>query len=373
MNFSSGLVSREDGLRHLHLILTRQNGPYPVDLGNGVIIPPYAIADHINLDGQPVFFPGTLDPNANMEGKFGFRPPSNNQYDVIWLTHMLARNVDPKTLLDKEVEGLSIYERLKLAFEVPEIDPETQLICTTDESRAVGFIFYDVIYMTGDLLMASLIRYRTALQMACLAKIMGNAEDIIYYNSIAQKIRINIHPVFGDHDGSRGGWLKASTGVSGQPDVWGSIFAIYVGAVEGDDRKRLLHTITNALQKESEIEFQGALRHVPVSYDASPTSAWEQTDEPKNRYMNGAYWHTPLGWLLNILQSEYPDLADTLKKRWLNFLLAQDKKVWECIGWEGKANKNSSFAPAITLPLGVLKYMEAHADQLQHPENYPFP
>ncbi len=364
MNFSSGLIAREDGLRHLQLILEKQNGPEPKDLGQQVVISAHAIPDHINVDGAPVFFPGTYDPLANMNGDWGFRPPSNNQFDVIWLAHMLARSGDVKALLSREVGGRTVYERLKLAFAVPEINPATQLVRTTAERRAVGFIFYDAIEMTGDLLMASLIRYRAALHLAWLASKMDQPEDAKLYTDVAQQIRSHILPVFGDTDGTHGGWLKASNGISGQSDVWGSIYAIYIGAVEGEARAALLRTITAALAKPGEIEFEGALRHVPLSGDASPTTMWEKARHPKNRYMNGAYWHVPVGWLLTILQPGNPELEHTVKRHWLGHLRAQQGKVWECIGWDGQANKNESFGPSITLPLGVLSRGELRADRL---------
>ena len=370
ISFSSGLIPHEDGIRHLHLILSKQNGSLPLNLGKGVIVPAHAIADHINVDGNPVYFPGTYDPNANMNGDWGFRPPSNNQYDVTWLAHLLARTGDAKTLLVRDVEGITLFERLKLAFDVPEIDPATQLIRTSKERRAVGFIFYDSVYMTGDLLMASLIRYRSALQLAWLATRIDKADDAKHYTDMAQQIKTHIIPTFGDHDASHGGWLKASTGISGQSDVWGSIYAIYVGAVDGENRARLLKTIAKAVAEQGEIEFEGALRHVPLSGDASPTSAWERARPEKNRYMNGAYWHTPVGWLLAILEPEFPDLASSVQANWLNHLHAQEGKVWECIGWEGSANKTPSFGASITLPLGVIKHAEGSADQLRRPENY---
>ncbi len=367
MNFSSGLIAREDGLRHFQLILEKQNGPEPRELGQQVVIPAHAIPDHVNVDGAPVFFPGTYDPLAHMNGDWGFRPPSNNQFEVISLAHMLARSGDAKALLSREVGGRTVYERLKLAFAVPEIDPATQLVRTTAARRSVGFIFYDAIEMTGDLLMASLIRYRAALHLAWLATKMDQPEDAEHYADIAQQIRSHILPVFADTDGTHGGWLKASNGISGQSDVWGSIYAIYIGAVEGEARAALLRTITAELAKPGEIEFEGALRHVPLSGDFSPTTMWEKARPQKNRYMNGAYWHVPVGWLLAILQPEYPELAQTIKRNWLGHLRAQQGKVWECIGWDGQANKNPSFGTSIALPLGVLSRGELRADRLAAP------
>jgi hypothetical protein len=116
----------------------------------------------------------------------------------------------------------------------------------------------------------------------------------------------------------------------------------------------LLRTIVQALEKDSEIDFQGALRHVPVSLSASATSAWERTATLGNRYQNGAYWHTPVGWLLAIQEDSYPEHARNIRDRWIAHLQAAQGRVWECIGWGGAANQNAGFAPSITLPLGVL-------------------
>ncbi|MEI6425277.1 MAG: hypothetical protein WCP55_23910 [Lentisphaerota bacterium] len=353
MNFSSGLISREDGIRHLRLILESQNGGIPKELGNNVIVPPHAIPDHINLNREPVYFPGTYEPSANQDGQWGLRPPTNNHYDVIWLAQMLALSGDAPALLRELVNGKSVYERLKLAFSVPEIDPRTELVHTTPDRRAVGFIFCDSIYMTGDLLMASLLRHRAAEHMAYFAGIMGHDSELAEYNTLALRISQNILPVFCD-EGHHGGWLKASTGVSSQPDVWGSIYAVYRGIVKGEDKSRLLQTIVRSLEMEGEIEFQGALRHVPLSFDASEKSAWERTITAKNRYQNGAYWHTPVGCLLAILKDDYPEHARDVREHWLQHLRMEHGRVWECIGWAGKANQNPGFAPSITLPLGVL-------------------
>ena len=129
----------------------------------------------------------------------------------------------------------------------------------------------------------------------------------------------------------------------------------------------MLRTITAALAKPGEIEFEGALRHVPLSGDASPTTMWEKARPPKNRYENGAYWHIPVGWLLTILQPEHPELAQTVKRHWLGHLREQQGKVWECIGWDGQANKNPSYGTSIALPLGVMSRGELRADRLLAP------
>ena len=89
-------------------------------------------------------------------------------------------------LLARQVNGLAIYERLQQAFRAPTSDAETGIVYTTPEQRAVGFIFCDSIYMTGQLLMASLQRRRAALHMASLAQLMGRVADARYYRQQAE-------------------------------------------------------------------------------------------------------------------------------------------------------------------------------------------
>jgi hypothetical protein len=67
------------------------------------------------------------------------------------------------------------------------------------------------------------------------------------------------------------------------------------------------------------------------------------------------------------LQPEQPELAQTVKRHWLGHLRAQQGKVWECIGWDGQANKNPSYGTSIALPLGVLTRGELRADRLAAP------
>ncbi len=353
MNFSSGLIPRKDGLNHLQLILEQQNGRRPINLGRGVIVPPYAIADHINLDKQPVYFPGGYDPTANLKGVWGSRPPTNNYYDIIWLAWMLCHSGKPADVLGLEIKGETVFERLKKAFGVPEVSPETGLVHTTVKTRAVGFIFCDSVAMTGNILMPSLLRIRAADHLAYMADQLGLTGEAQDYRKLATLIRSHILPVFADHDGSRGGWLKASTKISSQPDVWGTIYALYSNVVQGRAREELLATVVKALKAQGEIEFEGALRHVPVSFNASKHSAWERTVTDMNRYQNGAYWHTPSAWLVTVLAEPYPKLAKDLLDHHLKHLRKAKGKVWECIGWDGTADQNPAFGPSITLPYGI--------------------
>jgi len=365
MIFHGGYVSDSDGLRHLRLFLSCQNGQTDRNLRSGAWIPAHAIADHILLDGQPVFYPGTYSAGEDQGGEpWGLVPPVNNHFDVIWLAYMLWSKRGDSAFLRDDVKGLTVYERLKLAYDVPTTDAQTGLVVTTADKRAVGFIFCDSIYMTGKLLMASLLRYRASQQMSELARCLGYAADADHYSSEAARIVRHLPDTFAC-PGETGLWLRASTGVSGQPDVWGTIYAAYLDVLPVDVAAAVRTELTAALQ-HGRIEEDGALRHVPIGCDASAQSAWEQTHTPYNRYQNGAFWHMPTGWLIAVLARSHPELANDLATRLVNHLRANAftrgeafGAPWECIGWNDEARQNPVFAACITMPFATLRAMLA--------------
>ena len=101
------------------------------------------------------------------------------------------------------------------------------MYCDLD-NRGVGFGFVDSITHTGELLFCSVLKYRAAKELAELHQLIGNEAKVSEYNSIAERIRSSIPATFS----SKGDLLRASTAKSCQPDVWGSAFAVYVGALE---------------------------------------------------------------------------------------------------------------------------------------------
>src|ERR1043166_9495346 len=65
MSAESGLISAAALSNHLVLICKAQNGPFERHLANNLHLPPWAIPDHINYDGQAVFYPGMYASGEN--------------------------------------------------------------------------------------------------------------------------------------------------------------------------------------------------------------------------------------------------------------------------------------------------------------------
>jgi hypothetical protein len=360
MIFHGGFLSEPEGLNHLRLFLQCQNAEARRPLRNKASIPPYAIPDHILLDGRAVFFPGTYSPDDDQGGEpWGRSPPYNNHYDVVWLAHMLWKRTGRSQFLAETIDDITIYERLRRAYDVPRTDPRSGLVYTTAENRAVGFIFCDSIVMTGSLLMASLLRVRASRHMAEIAAAVGRHADVRFYTKQADLVMEHLPATFADPNADHG-WLKASTGISAQPDVWGTIYALYLDILPAETKQRAIQSLVAALHNGT-IEYEGALRHVPTDCDASDHSAWEQTLTGHNRYQNGAYWHMPVGWLISVLTDSRPELARALTARLTEHMRRNAFTAgeglgapWECVGPDEAANQNAVFAPSITVPFSVL-------------------
>jgi hypothetical protein len=355
MIFAAGFMAPENGLEHLRLILRVQNGPDERRMETGALVPGWAIADHVNFDGSPVFFPGTYSSGPNQGGEYGLRPPYNNYYDAIWLAWMLAGNSkNPVGMLTEDIEGLGLYERLSKAFAVPPADAQG-IVYTTEEERAVGFIFCDSVHMTGSLLMPTLLRSRAARHMRDLAMLLGKDADAQIYAAEAQRAAPHLAETFAHESG----WLRACTGRSSQPDVFGTLYALYTDALSGSPRLKALQSVLDALD-QGQIEQAGALRHVPLNWDFSSETAWEKSLALHNTYQNGGYWFMPAGWLTAILSDCRPAQARAYLQRYLGSMKQEDFRAgtsfapWEWLFGDERSEPCPVFGPSVTLPYAVL-------------------
>jgi len=357
---ATGFITAQEMEDHLLLIARGQNGDRERRLASGAVIPPYAIPDHVLFDGRAVFYPGTYSSGEDQGGeRWGIVPPTNNHYDFILLAHHLWRSSGGTDFLRQSVGELTVIERLEKAFQVPVIESGTGLIKTDAANRAVGFIFCDSIYLTGHLLFASLLRWRAGQQLADLVAALGQADEA---DRLRQEVaRIPTHLGVFEEPERIGGWLLGATEVGRQPDVWGTIYALYLGLLEGGRAKIARQEIVRALE-EGTICYKGAVRHVPLNHDASPMSAWERTHTPHHHYQNGAFWHTPTGWLVAVLREYAPDWAERIFREMIAHFQEEDFRKgpafnapWECIGPDPEVNRNPLFLGSVAVPYGVLR------------------
>jgi hypothetical protein len=360
MSVDSGLIPPEELLNHLLLTCRAQNGPTELKLANGLHVPPWAIPDHINYDGRPSFFPGTYSSTEDQgAGACGRVPPIDDHYEFVHLAYVYWSTTHNRDVFSQRINGVTVFERLERAFGSPTTDPQTGLVETSEADRAVGFGFCDAEVHTGKLLFASLLRYRAAGELMELADVLGFKKRGAEYKKVQTSIRSSLSRAFGDP--AMRGWLHASTGLSRQPDVWGTLFALHLGVLGSAEAAAARESIA-AATRAGTITLEGGVRHVPTDMDFNKSTAWERSMSALNTYQNGGYWHTAAGWLIEALWRIDKALARQVFAEMIQHLREQDFRKWpgfgapwEVFGPDRKARQNPVYLASVALPYGILK------------------
>ncbi len=346
-------------LAHAVRWTARHQAEAAADTPRGGHIPAGSIPDHINADGTPIYFPGTYD--AHEQGPpWRELPAFDGAYFFVEMLWAWFRR-EGAGVLREEVHGRSLLERAGFAFLMPPVaDDGSGLVVCRDGGRGVGFGFMDSVVLTGQVLFPSLLRQRAARRLADLLRAVHAEDKARDYADQADRVQANlasfIHP--------ESGLLKAASGIGGQPDVWGSAFAVSEHLADAALRERLARALL-ALYRRGSLVWRGAVRHVPVGFDASATSAWERMVAPgfgeRNRYQNGAYWFTPLGWLYEALHAVDPGAARELACDYLRTLEedgaggGDTSGLYECMHPEGDYRKLPWYLTSIACPLASFR------------------
>jgi len=265
-----------------------QNGKETLLLENGLTVPPYTIADHINYDGKPVYFPGTYASGDNQgSGNFGFYPPHCDNYFYIIMVGTYIKQSGDRDILDKQFGEISMRKSLEYAFKGHNIDPQADLCVSNIEKYTVDWGFTDAIKKSGKLLMASLLRYNAARTLQVLFG--EEKEKSEFYRTKAEKIKNNIISEFYDNNS---GWFYSSTEVGKQYDVWATAYAVFLNVTR---EEKTLKALYGAYADKTAV-VDGYVRHILTTNDFSADSAWEYSRIKYNTYENGGYWATPTGW-----------------------------------------------------------------------------
>lgn len=356
MSLESGLVAADDIAHALGVTLAGQAN-HACETALGGRIPEGAIADHLLFDGTPIYYPGTYDP-AGQGPPWGVLPAFDNHYYVIEMAWQWIVGHGCHDGLVKEIDGAPVIDRLVRAFKVPPVDEQTQLVCCSDANRGVSFGFTDSIIHTGYLLFASLLRIRASRQLGELLVLAGQPEEAKALQGMATTACAHLPEVFGDASGL----LKASTGKSAQPDVWGSAFALYLDVLDEVCAKSVAQALL-AKYRAGGIAYRGNIRHVATDDDASGSSAWANPMPgfPKDQYQNGAYWGTPTGWVYAALERVSPEDAHVLFADYIAELREGDFRLSdghlapvECLHPSGHY-QNPVYLTSATCPLAAIR------------------
>jgi len=355
MSIESGFITLEEQ-KHMLLITASGQCDQPWISDGGSMIPMGAIPDHIRIDdSRPIYFPGTYDYKGQGNKKWGMAPPYCDQFFFIDMAYFYIKNTRSKHILKKKINGISIIDRLELAYKTPPTKQDGVIVYATEDFRGVDFGFRDVITITGELCMPSLLKYKASNELSEIFELLKKKDKAAVYRTIARRLKEEIPQHFSD---SRG-MLLASTGKSRQADIWSTVMAIYYGIIEGDQVLNASRTLTEGYKKGL-LAKSGNIRHIFIGEDFSEKSAWEKSLVRKGDYQNGGYWGTPIGWVCNAIAKTDLIAAQQLAKEYIDNLRAGDYRKggangepWECYNLD--APQNAIYMTTVTSPYAVFK------------------
>ncbi len=358
LSVESGLFTLSELCHALVLIASTQTA-VPLRFPNGSVVPQNAIADHILFDGTPIFFPGTFNP-GDQGGVWGVQPPFDNAFFFILLAAHAVLGLGHAHLLSEPIAGVPLLDRLETAFFSVPTDAKTELVFCTDPDRGVNFGFMDAVCQTGLLLFASLLRARAARALREMAALAGDTSRSFAYQCLSEEIETRLGPVFQQADGG----LRASTGRSGQPDLWGTAYAVHYGLLDGERETAAAQFVARSCLLEG-AAWKGQIRHVPPRQDFSEQSAWESTvvPMPVGTYQNGAFWAVPSGWVCDAIARVDGKAAQTLAEELIAHFMEEDFRrdppqgaPWQCVH-PPDYRKEGPYLAGVMAPLGAFRRM----------------
>lgn len=358
MTLETGLVGQDEQKHMLMLTAATQcDQTWITDAGS--MVPFGAIADHVRVDDLlPIYFPGTYDYVAQGGTDFGMFPPYCDQYYFIHMAHYYISDANDVDILQEEINGTSLIDRLEIAFKVPPSRQDNHIVYTNDAFRGVDFGFRDAIYITGDLSYSSILKYRAALQLSALFEQIGNNSKAKAYRDIASKIKAVLPVAFAD----KNGMLKASTAIGSHPDVWATALAVYLGILDGDHALKAARHLAKAYVAGT-LAYKGNIRHIIDGEGYNGTPYWEKGIVHPNQFQNGAYWGTPTGWVAYTIAQVDNKLAAQLVKEYISELRESDFRQgsefdgpYECF-YPPNYTRGPVYLTTVSAPFIVLKSM----------------
>jgi hypothetical protein len=361
---TTGLITAQDVWGWLTLMTETMQGHELRHLASGGVILPYSIADHINMDGSSVFYPGTYASDDTQGPPYGKYPPHDDQYWVTFSASVYTRLSGDRRAILREVPTpmglLPLWQVCELTHNTFPVEVKSQLCIAAsgpgDEvnEHIVDWGYNDTIIKTGKLLFPSLLRLESALRLSHLFEQAGMSDEAETYRQQTALLRRSILETFYQEDERHEGWLMSATGIGRRPDVWGSAYAVYLGIVPDDLAAAIGKSLLRGYRERTTVLY-GQVRHIPTT-----AGHWEVAQCKPGTYQNGSYWGYPAGWYIYALTLADESAAAELFSEYLGYLRETwDDRLhtcaWECINPELNHYQNPGYLTTVALPYAALK------------------
>ncbi len=366
MMLGGDLVSGDDIEDWIRLTASIIPGPEDWHVREGVVVPAYAVPDHINLDGKPTFYPGNYETGDQQGGPpWGKYPPLDDYfYFLITIYHHWKATQDLslfESLVSTSWGEMKLSQLAERVYRAVPADVVTGLVVAgdVDEENAKDFGFCDGVFKSGKLLFPSVLKFIAADKLSQLFTAAGKTDSAQRFAEDVRRLKRAIPLTFYQETrDSEEGWLHSATGVGNQPDVWGSAFAIWSGAVDGATAHKVGRALVRAYREKTAVR-EGFVRHI-LTTDAKNNGAWEKAISEAGTYQNGGYWGTPTGWYISAIHGVDRKAAADMAKDYVQFLRSDMRpdgvtQAWEWFNPDTKTYRNDLYVASVALPYLSLK------------------
>lgn len=242
------------------------------------------IPDRVNAAGLPIYSPGP--PNKPMAD----HALDNGPFMAMMVCSYVNQYNDEALFKELEPKLLRGLEQIRVK--------ENGLVYNDPKNPECVYGFTDIVMKTGYLLFSSLLYFKANLEMYKLCKKYGVGNSSKYRRRY-EYVKQSINKLWNDD----AGMFWAASIDCKQIDIWGSAYAVAVGITSEEQTKRIA---TYLVEHYDETVMKGQIRHLTKS-----EGAWNNLFKPRKEgeYQNGAYWATPLAWLLPIYDLKKPGLS----------------------------------------------------------------
>lgn len=366
MMLGADLISAPEVEDWIHLISSTLRGPKDWQVHPGAVVPAFAVPDHINFDGQGSFYPGNYETGAKMGGyPFGKYPPLDDDFYFITAIYQHWKMTGSRRLFNTNVKTsfgeMRLSDVAEKVYRRSPVDSLTGLLVAGDTKteNAKDWGFCDGEFKSGKLLFPSVLKFIAANQLAELFSASGQAAKARSYKSDAAQIKRAIPAVFYRAAPNPGeGWLHSATEVGNQPDVWGSAFTLWSGAVDGAVAEKVGRALVRAFREKTAVS-QGCVRQI-LTTDPTNHGLWQSALHQENGYQNGGYWGTPTGWYITAIDKVDPRAAADMARDYVGFLRNNLRPDGTAQAWEWSIpgtdrHSNPLYGATVALPYASLK------------------
>lgn len=316
------------------------------------------VPDHIAHDGTVSMAPAPT-------GR-GSRAPTDGNYfllQMFWLHYVMTGSpslyVTNKVALKQLLEFAALY------------NGSTGCARVDDTSPYVGFGFFDMAIITGDVLFTSILAVRGFQMAAEMEYFSGDgaeatrllARSVDVKNGISSTLlhrRAGTGAELGSGYSAREftyGYLATTKGAN-QIDLWSTAYLVWCDILSDTDAKAAANYLYYATTSSSDNFFRGGLRNVDKTTDyTANTQVYQSTFVAKTygTYQNGGYWPTPMPWLLYAIAMIEPVKARQMYLAMHSYSLEQGTaslgEWWNASGTFGATKYLTSVAALLAMAM----------------------